>query len=122
MAGPRNESGGFRPSTGRTAGDARNKSGHDGAGGTGMTGRGGRASRGGGTGMTGRGRRDGRGGHAAKGSRTITVSSRSGLVESSATGASISSSTRRMYFTASAGSPAQLRAPRVLADQPASDS
>ena len=41
------------------------------------------------------------------------MSSRSGLVESSATGASISSSMRRTYLIASAGSCAQERAPRV---------
>ena len=46
------------------------------------------------------------------------VSSRSGLVESRATGAPISSSMRRMYFTAVAGRSAQERAPRVLFRQP----
>ena len=39
------------------------------------------------------------------------MSSRSGLVESSATGAPISSSTRRTYLIACAGSWLQLRAP-----------
>ena len=48
----------------------------------------------------------------------VMVSSRSGLVESSVTGASTSSSMRRTYFTAAAGSSAQLRAPRVEAVQP----
>ncbi len=42
------------------------------------------------------------------------VSSRSGLVESSVTGASTSSSIRFTYLIAWAGSCAQLRAPRVL--------
>ena len=46
------------------------------------------------------------------------MSSRSGLVESIATGASISSSMRRMYFTAVAGRSAHERAPRVLSCQP----
>src|SRR5258705_4029946 len=50
---------------------------------------------------------------ATKGSRTRMVSSRSGLVESSATGAPISSSTRRIYLIAVAGSSAHERAPRV---------
>ena len=59
-----------------------------------------------------------RAGQSVKGSRTSTVSSRSGLVDNSATGAPISSSTRRMYFTAAAGRSAQLRAPRVLSDHP----
>ncbi len=40
----------------------------------------------------------------AKGSRSVIVSSRSGLVDSSTTGASTSSSIRRTYFTAAAGS------------------
>ena len=51
---------------------------------------------------------------SANGSRTSTVSSRSGLVDSSATGAPISSSSRRMYLIAVAGRSAQERAPRVL--------
>src|SRR5205823_3500968 len=55
---------------------------------------------------------------AEKGSLTRMVSSRSGLVESRATGASISSSMRRTYLMAGAGSSAQLRAPRVLSAQP----
>ena len=46
------------------------------------------------------------------------VSSRSGEVESSATGAAINSSMRRTYLTADAGSSAQERAPRVLSDHP----
>ena len=46
------------------------------------------------------------------------VSSRSGLVESSVTGHSISSSMWRTYFTACAGRSAQLRAPRVDCVQP----
>src|SRR5258708_3111333 len=50
---------------------------------------------------------------ATKGSRTRMVSSRSGLVESSATGAPINSSTRLIYLIAVAGSSAQERAPRV---------
>ena len=41
------------------------------------------------------------------GSRTRMVSSRSGLVESKATGMPVSSSTRRIYFTAFAGNSAQ---------------
>ena len=44
--------------------------------------------------------------HPAKGSRIMMVSSRSGLVLSSTIGASTSSSMRRTYFTASAGSSA----------------
>jgi hypothetical protein len=56
------------------------------------------------------------------GSRTNTVSSRSGLVDSIATGASISSSSRRMYLIAVAGSCAQERAPRVLSCQPSATS
>src|SRR5712692_9246002 len=55
---------------------------------------------------------------SSKGSRTNTVSSRSGLVENSATGASISSSLRRIYLMASALSCAQERAPRVLSLHP----
>src|SRR5262249_151956 len=50
---------------------------------------------------------------STKGSRTKIVSSRSGLVESSATGAPISSSTRRIYLIAVAGNCAQERAPPV---------
>ena len=46
------------------------------------------------------------------------VSSRLGLVESSATGASISSSSRRTYLMHWAGSSAQERAPRVDSVQP----
>ena len=46
------------------------------------------------------------------------VSSRSGLVDSSVTGHSISSSMWRTYLTACAGSSAQLRAPRVDCVQP----
>ncbi len=46
------------------------------------------------------------------------VSSRSGLVERSVTGAPINSSMRRTYFTASAGRSAQERAPAVEPDQP----
>ena len=42
------------------------------------------------------------------------VSSRCGLVESSATGAPISSSMRRTYFTALAGRSRQDRAPWVV--------
>ena len=55
---------------------------------------------------------------SANGSRTRIVSSRSGLVESMATGASISSSIRRMYLIAVAGRSIQLRAPRVDSGQP----
>ena len=51
----------------------------------------------------------------------MIVSSRSGLVESSVTGASTSSSIRRTYFTACAGRSAQERAPRVEPDQPSID-
>ncbi len=61
-------------------------------------------------------------GQSAKGSRTRMVSSRSGLVESRATGASTSSSSRLTYLTAGAGRSAKLRAPRVLSDQPSSSS
>jgi hypothetical protein len=50
------------------------------------------------------------------------VSSRSGLVESSDTGHSTSSSRRLTYFTALAGSWAKLRAPRVLSAHPSSSS
>ena len=55
---------------------------------------------------------------SAKGSWTRMVSSRSGLVDSRATGASISSSMRRTYFTAAAGRSLKVRAPSVLSDQP----
>lgn len=55
---------------------------------------------------------------SANGSRTRIVSSRSGLVETSATGHWISSSTRRIYLIAWAGSSAQLRAPAVDSLQP----
>ena len=55
---------------------------------------------------------------AVKGSRTRMVSSRSGLVDRSVTGASISSSMRLTYLTAVAGKSAQLRAPRVLSVHP----
>jgi len=54
----------------------------------------------------------------SNGSRTRIVSSRSGLVDSSVTGASTSSSMRRTYFTACAGRSAQERAPRVEPAQP----
>ena len=56
--------------------------------------------------------------HAEYGSWTTMVSSRSGLVDSSATGVSINSSILRMYLIAFAGRSAQLRALRVLACQP----
>ena len=46
------------------------------------------------------------------------MSSRSGLVETKATGQAISSSTRRMYLIACAGNCRQLRAPAVDSDQP----
>ena len=49
--------------------------------------------------------------HPPNGSVTRMVSSRSGLVDSSVTGVRVSSSTRLIYFTALAGSSAQLRAP-----------
>ena len=49
--------------------------------------------------------------HPPNGSVTRMVSSRSGLVLSSVTGVFVSSSTRRIYFTALAGRSAQLRAP-----------
>src|SRR5204862_7775361 len=55
---------------------------------------------------------------SVNGSRTRIVSSRSGLVDSIATGAPISSSRRRMYLIAVAGRSAQERAPRVLSVQP----
>ena len=45
------------------------------------------------------------------GSFTRIVSSRSGLVESSATGIRVSSSTRRIYFRALAGKSAHVRTP-----------
>ena len=53
-----------------------------------------------------------------KGSVTRMVSSRSGLVESMATGQPISSSMRRTYLIACAGSSAHERAPAVVSDQP----
>src|SRR3569623_1336015 len=56
---------------------------------------------------------------SAKGSRTNIVSLRSVLVETNATGHRISSSMRRIYLTAAAGSSAQPRAPAVDSDQPA---
>src|SRR6185312_3565267 len=56
------------------------------------------------------------------GSWTRMVSSRSGLVDSIATGAPISSSIYRTYLTACAGSSDQLRAPAVVPDQPSKDS
>ena len=46
------------------------------------------------------------------------MSSRSGLVEISATGVSISSWTRWTYLIACAGKSAQLRAPAVVSRQP----
>jgi hypothetical protein len=52
------------------------------------------------------------------GSRIRMTSSRSGLVETSATGVSMSSSMRRTYLTASAGSWAHDRAPTVEPFQP----
>ncbi len=55
---------------------------------------------------------------SANGSVTKMVSSRSGEVESMATGQSISSSTRRTYLIASAGNSPHVRAPTVLSDQP----
>ncbi len=55
---------------------------------------------------------------STKGSCTRMVSSRFGLVESSATGAPISSSSRRTYLMHCAGSSAQERAPRVDSVQP----
>src|SRR5690606_7850747 len=58
--------------------------------------------------------------HAAKGSVTRIVSSRSGLVDSIATGQPINSSMRRTYLIACAGSSAQERAPAVVSDQPGS--
>ncbi|CAA9501669.1 MAG: hypothetical protein AVDCRST_MAG91-1087, partial [uncultured Sphingomonadaceae bacterium] len=56
--------------------------------------------------------------HPANGSRTRIVSWRSGEVDTSVIGQSISSSTRRIYLIACAGSSPQLRAPRVDSDQP----
>ena len=53
---------------------------------------------------------------STNGSCTRMVSSRFGLVESSATGAPISSSSRRTYLMHCAGSSAQDRAPRVDCD------
>jgi len=50
------------------------------------------------------------------------VSSRSGLVDSSATWAPISSSIRRTYFTALPGRSFQLRAPWVVSVHPYSSS
>ncbi len=58
----------------------------------------------------------------ANGSRTRMVSSRSGLVDRIASGASVSSSIQRTYFTAAAGRSDQERAPRVEALQPSIDS
>ena len=55
---------------------------------------------------------------SSNGSFIRIVSSRSGLVESSVTGHSISSSMVRTYLTACAGSSVQLRAPRVDCVQP----
>jgi len=55
---------------------------------------------------------------SANGSCIKMVSSRSGLVDNRVTGAPISSSTRRMYLMAVAGSRPQDRAPRVLWRQP----
>ncbi len=55
---------------------------------------------------------------SSNGSRTRIVSSRSGLVDSSATGQSISSSIVLTYFTACAGNSLQLLAPRVDCVQP----
>ena len=55
---------------------------------------------------------------SAKGSRTSTVSSRSGLVESNATGHSTSSSIRLTYLIACAGKSAHDRAPAVLSLHP----
>ena len=55
---------------------------------------------------------------SSNGSFTKIVSSRSGLVDSSVTGHSISSSMWRTYFTACAGSSLHLRAPFVDCDQP----
>src|SRR5262249_46704585 len=55
---------------------------------------------------------------STNGSRTNIVSSRSGLVESRATGAPINSSTRRIYLIAAAGSSAHERAPRVDSRHP----
>jgi len=55
---------------------------------------------------------------SSNGSFTNIVSSRSGLVDSSVTGHSISSSMWRTYFTACAGSSLHLRAPFVDCDQP----
>ena len=59
-------------------------------------------------------------GHAyfSKGSRIRITSSRSGEVDSKATGLPTSSSRRRTYFTASPGNCVQLRAPRVDPFQP----
>ncbi len=48
----------------------------------------------------------------------MIVSSRSGLVDSSVTGASTNSSMRRTYLIACAGKSAQDRAPRVESRQP----
>jgi len=55
---------------------------------------------------------------SVNGSLTKIVSSRSGLVDKSATGASMSSSICRIYFIAFPGSSDQERAPRVLSDHP----
>lgn len=57
-------------------------------------------------------------GYPSNGSCTRIVSSRSGLVDRSATGTEINSSMRRMYLTAVAGRSAQLRPPWVLSRQP----
>ena len=55
---------------------------------------------------------------SSKGSVTRIVSSRSGEVDSSATGQSINSSILRTYFIALAGKSAQDLAPSVLSSQP----
>lgn len=55
---------------------------------------------------------------STKGSRSRIVSSRSGLVETRATGVSISSCTRWTYLIALAGNWAKLRAPAVVSCQP----
>jgi hypothetical protein len=55
---------------------------------------------------------------SANGSVTSIVSSRCGDVDTNVTGHSISSSMRRIYLIACAGSSAQLRAPAVVPCQP----
>ena len=58
----------------------------------------------------------------SNGLRIRIVSSRSGLVDSKATGQPINSSIRRTYLIAAPGSCVQLRAPAVFSDHPSNSS